>query len=52
MNFCLTKKFMTFGAGVGGEEYWSGQPFPSPGNLPKCRDQNQVSCIAGRFFTI
>ena len=27
-------------------EYWSGLPFPSPG------DQTQVSCIAGRFFII
>ena len=32
-----------------GQEYWSGLPFPSPGNLP--RDWTQVSCIAGRFFT-
>jgi len=29
------------------QEYWNGQPFPSPGDLP-----NQVSCIACRFFTI
>ena len=49
MNFCLTKKVMTFG---GGGEYWSGQLFPSPGDLPKPRDQNQISCIAGGFFTI
>ena len=27
-------------------EYWSGLPFPSPG------DGTRVSCIAGRFFTI
>ena len=26
------------------QEYWSGLPFPSPG------DQTQVSCIAGRHF--
>ena len=32
------------------QEYWSGLPFPSPGDWPK--DQTQVSCIAGGFFTI
>ena len=32
------------------QEYWSGLPLPSPGNLPKPRDRTQVSCIAGRFF--
>ena len=30
--------------------YWSGLPFPSPGDLPP-GNQTQVSCIAGRFFT-
>ena len=40
--------------GLPRQEYWSGLPFPSPGNLP---DQGlnpyllQVSCIAGGFFT-
>ena len=33
------------------QEYWSGLPFPSPGYLPRSRDQTQVSCIAGRLFT-
>ena len=37
------------------QEYWiaisSGLPFPSPGNLPLCRDQTSITCIAGRFFT-
>ena len=35
------------------QEYWSGLPFPSPGDLPS-RDWTHtscVSCIAGRFFT-
>ena len=31
------------------QEYWSGLPFPSPGDLPK--DWTWVSCIAGKFFT-
>ena len=34
------------------QEYWSGWPSPSPGDLPEPRDQIQVSCIAGKFFTI
>ena len=34
------------------QEYSSGWPFPSTGDLPPSRDQIQVSCIAGRFFTI
>ena len=33
------------------QEYWSGLPFPSPGDLPDPGIETQVSCIAGRFFT-
>ena len=36
------------------QEYWSGFPFPSPGDSIRPRDQTWVSCIsciAGRFFT-
>ena len=32
-------------------EYRSWQPFPSPGESSQPRDQTQVSCIAGGFFT-
>ena len=32
-------------------EYWSGEPFPSPADLPNPGDWTQVSCIAGGFFT-
>ena len=32
------------------QEYWSGLPLPFPGDRP--RDQTQISCIAGRVFTI
>ena len=38
--------------GFSRQEYWSGLPFLSPGDLPGPRDQNWVSCIAGRFFII
>ena len=34
------------------QEFWNGLPFPSPGDLPRPRDQTQVFCISGRFFTI
>ena len=34
------------------QEYWSGLPFPSPGDFSQSRGQSQVSCAAGRFFTI
>ena len=34
------------------QEYWSGSPFPSPGDLPWPGYRTWISCIAGRFFTI
>ena len=37
-----------------GQEYWSGLPFPPPGDFPDARIKIQVfcvSCIADRFFT-
>ena len=33
------------------QEYWSGLPFLSPGDLPWPRDRTRVSCTAGRFLT-
>ena len=38
--------------GFSRQEYWSGLPFPSPGVCSPPRDQTQVSCITGGFFTI
>ena len=38
--------------GFSRQEYWSGSPFPSPGDLPDPRDWNEVSCIVGRCFTV
>ena len=41
--------------GFSRQEYWSGQSFPSPGDLPDLLQgipEIQVSCISGRFFTI
>ena len=37
--------------GFSRQEYWSGLPFPSPGNLPDPEDRTRVSRIAGRGFT-
>ena len=43
--------------GFSRQKYWSGLPFPSPGDLPDSGIETQapvlptVSCTAGRFFT-
>jgi len=37
--------------GFSRQEYWSGLPFPSPGESSQPRDQTLVSCTAGRLFT-
>ena len=41
------------------QEYWSGLPLPSPGDLPNpwrtpgsIQDRTRISCIAGRLFTV
>ena len=34
------------------QEYWSGLPFPSPGDLPDSGIKPTSSALAGRFFTI
>ena len=34
------------------QDYWSGFPFPPPGDLHNPRDWTQVSHIACRFFTV
>ena len=33
------------------QEYWSGLPFPSAGNLPNPRIEPASPALAGRFFT-
>ena len=38
--------------GFSRQEYWSGLPFPSPGESSLPRDQTQVSCIGGRRFNL
>ena len=37
--------------GFSRQEYWSGLPFPSPGDLPNPGIETRVSCIADRRFT-
>ena len=38
--------------GFSRQEYWSGLPFPSPGESSRPRDQTQVSHIASRRFNL
>ena len=33
------------------QEYWSGLPFPSPGESSRASDRTRETCIAGGFFT-
>ena len=33
------------------EEYWSGLPFPPPGDLPNPGTESMSPALAGRFFT-
>ena len=37
--------------GLSREEYWSGLPFPSPGDLPRPGIEPTSPALAGRFFT-
>ena len=36
--------------GLSWQDYWSGLPFPSPGNLPQFRIELTSPALAGRFF--
>ena len=38
--------------GFPGQEYWSGLPFPSTGDLLDPRTEHTSPALAGRFFTI
>ena len=37
--------------GFSRQEYWSGLPFPSPGDLPNLGIESLSPTLAGRFFT-
>ena len=37
--------------GISGEEYWSGLPFASLGDLPRLGIEPMFPALAGRFFT-
>ena len=37
--------------GISQQEYWSGLPFPPPGNLPNPGNQPRSPALAGRLFT-
>ena len=34
------------------QDYWSGLPFPSPGDLPNSGIESGSPVLAGRFFTV
>ena len=34
------------------QEYWSGLPFPSPGDVPNPGTERRFSAFAGGFFTV
>jgi len=36
--------------GFPGQEYWSGLPFPSPGDLPNLGIESMSPALAGGFF--
>ena len=36
--------------GLPRQEYWSGLPFPTPGESSQPRNRTHISCIAGGFF--
>ena len=38
--------------GFSRQEYWSGLPFPPPGESSQPRDRTWLSCIEDRFFTM
>ena len=42
---------MSGSMGFSRQEYWSGLPFPSPGNLPRPGIKPVFPALAGRFFT-
>ena len=44
---CQAPLFMGFSR----QEYWSGVPFPSPGDLPDPRIEPMSSALSGRFFS-
>ena len=45
---CQAPVFMGFSR----QEYWSGLPFPSLGNLLNPRSESGSACIVSRFFTL
>ena len=57
LTLCDSMDYSPPGSSVHGilrQEYRSGEPFPSPAISwsQETRDQTQVSCITGRFFTV
>ena len=52
-NSCRTMDYSPPGSSVGlfQQEYWSGLPFPSPGDLPSLGSEPVSPVLTCRFFT-
>ena len=56
-QFCLTVTFLTaarqapLSMGFSRQKYWSGLPFPPPGDLPDPGIEPASPAVAGGFFT-
>ena len=44
-------RLLALSVGFSRQEYWSGLPFPPPGDLPKPGSEPPALVVGGRFFT-
>ena len=50
-TLCTTAHQAPLSMGFSRQEYWSGFPFPSPGDLPNLGIEPMSPALAGRFST-
>ena len=50
MLFRSVARQVPLSVGFSRQQYWSGLPFPSPGNLPYTGIESESHALAGRFF--
>ena len=48
---CTVARQASLSMGFSRQEYWSGLPFPCPGDLPDPEIEPKFPALAGRFFT-
>ena len=51
LTLCDSWKQASLSMGFPRQEYWSGLPIPSPGDLPRPGIEPASPALAGRFFT-